>query len=294
MKAFLTILLILVSVIAIRIEWAKPDSSARNLWQSAVAPGALSKSHASLSQNCAACHQPIKGVNSEACIACHANNKALLQRQPTAFHASITTCTGCHVEHQGGTRMSSSMDHSLLAKIGHKELKHLGQGLSSGALSKEEMVFLAKTLAPLPPVHQKAEEQEGPAPTPSSSQCPGIKCDEKAPGFSPHAGRSGDAKLLNCIACHATKDKHKQFFGNGCAQCHSLDSWSIADFRHPSLRSTQCAQCHKPPPSHGMMHFSLISRPLAGQLKAQVHQCYLCHQTTSWNDIKGGGWLKHH
>jgi hypothetical protein len=27
---------------------------------------------------------------------------------------------------------------------------------------------------------------------------------------------------------------------------------------------------------------------------AKVEQCYLCHQTTAWNDIKGVGWYKHH
>lgn len=43
-----------------------------------------------------------------------------------------------------------------------------------------------------------------------------------------------------------------------------------------------------------MMHFSKMSAPLARQPNAQVNQCYLCHQTTVWNDIKGLGLKKVH
>ena len=31
-----------------------------------------------------------------------------------------------------------------------------------------------------------------------------------------------------------------------------------------------------------------------GQPHADVRQCFLCHQTTAWNDIKGLGRYKHH
>ena len=32
----------------------------------------------------------------------------------------------------------------------------------------------------------------------------------------------------------------------------------------------------------------------AGIEHADVSQCFLCHQTNAWNDIKGVGWYKHH
>ncbi|MBI3736827.1 hypothetical protein HY256_09975 [Candidatus Sumerlaeota bacterium] len=53
-------------------------------------------------------------------------------------------------------------------------------------------------------------------------------------------------------------------------------------------------QCHQAPPSHYMMHFEMVSMKVAGQEHAEVSQCYLCHQTTAWNDIRGVGWYKHH
>jgi hypothetical protein len=43
-----------------------------------------------------------------------------------------------------------------------------------------------------------------------------------------------------------------------------------------------------------MMHFKMISMSIARMEKAEVNQCFLCHQTTAWNDIKGVGYYKHH
>ncbi|KWT91627.1 hypothetical protein APY03_3238 [Variovorax sp. WDL1] len=109
-----------------------------------------------------------------------------------------------------------------------------------------------------------------------------------------HPRLGADESMLNCVSCHATKDRHQGFFGTDCVQCHATTQWTIAEFLHPSARSTECAQCHKPPPSHNMMHFSMMSAPLAKQPNAKVNQCFLCHQTTVWNDIKGLGWKKVH
>ena len=42
--------------------------------QRAVSPGRLSKAHAFLENNCAACHTPLKGVEAKNCIVCHAKH----------------------------------------------------------------------------------------------------------------------------------------------------------------------------------------------------------------------------
>ena len=113
----------------------------------------------------------------------------------------------------------------------------------------------------------------------------------------------GDAEALNCAGCHSTIDRHLGLFGKDCAQCHVTASWRIAGYQHPSPSSFDCAQCHQAPPSHYMMHFDKISKKIAGQEDekvaeccgpAQVRQCFRCHQTTSWNDIRGVGYYKHH
>ncbi len=226
-------------------------------WQHMVLPGELSQPHAFLANNCAACHTPNKGVEAQNCIVCHADNKTVLQRQPSAFHAEISECAACHLEHQGRIPSMTKMDHVALAHIGSKQVQ------KAAAAHDPQLAALVAWMkqtdaAPPAPHLQRAESQ------------------------------------LNCATCHSTKDRHRGLFGNDCAQCHATAKWTIAAFRHPSSASQSCAQCHQAPPSHYMMHFKMVSMMTARVAKAEVNQCFLCHQTTSWNDIKGVGFYKHH
>lgn len=99
--------------------------------------------------------------------------------------------------------------------------------------------------------------------------------------------------VLNCASCHAYRDPHEGRFGSECSSCHTVESWSIPSFRHPSVSSTQCSQCHQAPPSHYMGHFEMVSRRVAGN-RAEVEQCGACHTTDSWNNIRGVGFYDHH
>lgn len=103
-----------------------------------------------------------------------------------------------------------------------------------------------------------------------------------------------DAASLDCGNCHSNQDPHFELFGSDCADCHETDSWNVAGFAHPAPRSRDCAQCHQAPPSHYMMHFKMLSAKVARQPHAEVHECYSCHLTTSWPDIRGVGFYKHH
>lgn len=99
---------------------------------------------------------------------------------------------------------------------------------------------------------------------------------------------------LDCFGCHSNRSPHRDLLGRECVECHATSSWKIAGYKHPSPASTDCAQCHPAPPSHYMHHFHMISMMIASQEHARVEQCYLCHQTDAWNDIRGVGWYKHH
>lgn len=232
-----------------------------------IRPGALSPGHAYLANRCASCHETNVGVTTAKCTGCHANDERLLGRQPTAFHASIAECATCHVEHQGTNIRPVAMDHVELAKIGARTLARAsGSDAASAATLKSLKTWLRIRI-------------------------PG-QLDE-----------SSAREALKCDGCHSTKDRHVGLFGKDCAQCHATTSWRIAEYQHPSPRSFDCAQCHQAPPSHYMMHFDMISKKVAGQEDtqvagccgpAQVYQCYRCHQTTSWNDIRGLGYYKHH
>ena len=233
---------------------------ARAAAQRAVRPGELSQPHAFLENNCAACHTQGKGVEAKSCIVCHADNKSLLHRQPTAFHADIAACAACHLEHQGGVPRATRMDHVALANIGLRQMRH-----EPHKQDKSRDDFIAWLV-------------KGASGPPRSA--------------TPHLQR--EETLLNCATCHQTQDRHVGLLGNDCAQCHATTQWTIPGFRHPSPASQSCAQCHQAPPSHSMMHFKVVSMTVARMEKAEVNQCFLCHQTTSWNDIKGVGFYKHH
>lgn len=226
-------------------------------WQHMVSPGELSQAHAALENDCAACHTSVQGVEAGKCIVCHADNRVLLARQPTAFHAEIGACATCHLEHQGRVSGGPIMDHVALARLG---LRQSQQAAAAHDRAGDALV---------------AWVHEG--------------------GAAPHAPQlQREELLLNCATCHQSKDRHHGLFGSDCAQCHATAKWTLPGYRHPSAASQSCAQCHQAPPSHYMMHFQMISMTVAKQEHAKVVQCFLCHRTTSWNDIAGVGFYKHH
>jgi hypothetical protein len=227
-------------------------------WQAMASPGPLSAKHQFLAANCEACHTPHQGIVADKCITCHANNGALLSKQSTAFHANIGDCRGCHIEHQnmGMAEMDASVGLRPVT-MDHTILAALGL--------KAHPLPSGMSLASLPVQHPRI--------TPAES-------------------------LLDCNACHANQDRHRTLLGTDCASCHSTSiaqgGWTIPEFRHPSPLSTDCNQCHSAPASHYMMHFNMVSKSIAKVENADVSQCFLCHQTNAWNDIKGVGWYKHH
>lgn len=226
--------------------------------QQLVSPGSLSPRHAYLSGQCSACHEPAVGVTVAKCTACHANSERLLGRQPTAFHASVQTCSSCHIEHQAAGVRPVAMDHLALAKLGARTLASASSSDSDSAATLNSL----KTWLRI-----------------------------KRPG---QIGASSARVALNCAGCHDRKDPHFKRFGSDCAQCHTFEAWIVPGYQHPSPSSKDCVQCHQPPPSHLMEHFSMVSQKFAGKKDARVDQCFECHNTTSWNDIVGVGFYKHH
>jgi hypothetical protein len=267
------LLILVLAGAAALVAASRLDGTAQGLatWQQHAMPGKLSEAHASMKADCAACHTAVEGAADTKCIGCHANNVSVLQRQPTAFHGSIGSCARCHIEHQGGNGNLRKMDHTVLAQIG---LRQLGaSGRENDARDRTDLL------------HWMRQHPSIDSPTASHPLVTPIEM------------------TLDCKTCHATTEPHAGLFGQECASCHGTTEWTIATFNHPSSGSLDCAQCHQAPPSHYMEHFSMVSKTVAGQTDAlvaqccgpvQVNQCYRCHQTTSWNDIKGVGWYKHH
>jgi len=239
-----------------------PNAATNKLgWERWVEPGKLSQGHASLESNCVACHTSITGVSATKCILCHANNTALLQRQPTSFHANVGACNSCHIEHQGPILRPVLMDHAVLANIG---LKQLRQGASGDKTAAHKLATWMKII------------------------------DKDGHLLSTYPNATALEASLNCLSCHSNQDPHFGYFGTDCVQCHSTTKWTIPGYQHPSPQSTQCNECHKPPPSHLMGHFVMMDQGITNQKDTKLSECFKCHQTNSWNDIKGVGWFKMH
>ena len=227
-------------------------------WQSAVSPGDLSKAHAFLGKDCAACHNANSGIDSSKCIVCHADNAALFQQQNTAFHVEVKDCKVCHLEHEGRDSKITRMDHKMLSKT----------ALAHVASIKDPQGEIGKRLEKWIAVHEGQKQA--------------------------HQNMSAREMALNCAVCHSNQDVHRGLMGNDCATCHATMTWDVAAFVHPSMKAENCSECHRAPPSHNMMHFKMVSMTVAKQPNATVGQCYVCHQTNDWNDIKSVGWYKHH
>ncbi len=218
-------------------------------WQGLDSPGPLSKVHAFIGNNCAACHTPVAGVMRAKCVVCHANETDLLELQPTAFHAGISQCAACHYEHIAGIERPIHMDHAALARIGLAELD------KGGAEAQQLRARLAAWMR--------------------SAPAPAI------------GGRlSAEERLLNCVSCHRVNDVHSGNFGQNCSLCHGTKSWFIEAYVHPPPSTRQCVQCHRPSPCHFMEGCLGMMGHMAGGEGARLEQCYLCHRTTSWYDFR--------
>lgn len=250
----------LVAVVLVPVVIYRSGTPVLPFWASSVSPGPLSAGHAFLGTDCENCHTPDKGIKAASCITCHAPAERLLEKQATVFHATIGECRGCHTEHQEVNRRPIKMDHSILTSVGLRARQA-----------------------------QPASGQSGVAPTPASVAAVRHSLEGVTGG-----GPAMDAQALDCQSCHSFRDKHLGFLGQQCADCHTTETWKIAGFLHPSPRSEDCNQCHKPPPSHYMMHFAMMDQGITGQRSATVEQCFACHQTDSFNDIRGVGWFKMH
>ena len=241
-----------IAVVLVPITMYRSGSPALPAWRAAVIPGPLSAAHAFLGSRCESCHTPDRGVETAACLTCHTFAPELLAKQDTAFHATVGECAACHVEHKGDDR-PIRMDHGAL--------------LVAGAARQPDPAERG-SLAALERVLDEAGTALGP---------PGAALPAK------------QAERLDCTTCHAAQDPHRGRFGASCQSCHTTENWAVAGWQHPSPRSTDCAQCHHAPPSHGGEHFLSTAQRVASRRPARIEQCYLCHQTNSFSSFRASG-----
>lgn len=265
----------------------RAGTQALPVWASVASPGPLSSAHAFLGSQCESCHTPNVGIKIEACVTCHIADAVTLANQTNAFHATIGECKGCHIEHQGVDARPIKMDHSVLTAVG---LRAAQAEVPPGQQAAAAMTAARRFLAGAAGSAAAAEGEGNPTQPMVDSAATARRLQAGLVGSRPALDDGG----LNCASCHSFQDKHDGLFGQQCADCHAVETWEVVGFLHPSAKSQECNQCHQAPPSHYMMHFEMMDQAVTGQHGARVEQCYLCHLTNSFNEIKGVGWLKHH
>ena len=188
----------------------------RRILDGFVRPGPLSSAHAFLSDNCASCHDPGKSAAPEKCILCHANNRHLLGRQSTAFHANIGACAECHAEHRENLLRPVNMDHDALLRIGRSR-----DAQSAGAISKSQLDCYS--------CHATKDRHQGLFGK-ECSTCH-VNTTWTVAGFRHPSSRS-----LDCAQCHQAPPSHYM-------EHFRMVSMRVARVEHAEVR--ECFRCHQ-------------------------------------------------
>lgn len=204
-------------------------------WRAAFQPGRLSTGHAFLEGKCETCHTPSRGVEAVACIRCHSSAATELAKQPTAFHATIQDCRGCHSEHEAADR-PTRMDHASLVRIG----SHLAEGVAGHPGVSRQMI---NDMADFLGISASAAAEKD-----------ALDC------ASCHSNQDPHQELLgrDCAGCHETatwriaSHLHPSPTAKDCAQCHQAPEShygehfiSMGGAGHGVAQVSQCYQCHK-------------------------------------------------
>jgi hypothetical protein len=195
-----------------------------------VSPGRLSKAHATLGEECFACHQAFSGASPQKCLFCHEIAKdgriatkgapppAASRRTP--FHHALATnnCVACHTEHEGVRAYRGDVAFS------HEALQSSVRD-ACGACHER----------PTNGVHQR-----------SVAQCDSCHAQDKwKPAKFDHSNFFALDSRHNvaCTACHPGKGFQK-YTCYGCHE-HSRDAMAALHRREGVRNSENCVTCHR-------------------------------------------------
>jgi len=240
-----------------------------------ISPGPLVRAHQFLNgpANCTRCHAASVRSRSFACLDCHREIAAELEKH-RGLHATYpqggspgTACVKCHSEHNGEnfaivhwTPTSAGFDH---VQTGFAlDGKHSGVGCRACHNARNVPAATRELL--------KAKDMN-------------------------HTYMGLDTR---CAACH--EDKHQGRFGTDCARCHSTADWKKArveerTFDHAQTRfpltgahrQVLCAKCHTAD-ADGQARYAGIAFATCAACHADPHKgefkqdCSSCHSTATW------------
>lgn len=203
-----------------------------------VSPGPLVPSHASLNNDCFACHAPLRGASHERCTVCHAlpdiglrstkgvpikaKSPDTASRPKVPFHQQLTeqNCMACHSDHAS----------PRLTQHRHKPFSH--------------DLLKAETRAKCESCHQPADDAMHRKIVGNCSQChtPGAW----KPATFEHSKFFVLDKHHNasCMTCHVAENNYSKF---SCYGCHEHTPANIRN-KHvkEGIRNFEnCVECHR-------------------------------------------------
>jgi hypothetical protein len=245
-------------------------------WAQGIAPGELSRDHASLEgvDQCTRCHSSGEAIGQDKCLACH---RALGQRiaDRAGYHARVRgTCGTCHPDHRGRDVPLVRWPGGAPARLDH--------AATTGFVLRD--------------AHARATCRDCHTPALLTGPIAAKLTAEERPRTYLGLGDT-------CVSCHA--DPHEPSLGTDCKACHDEADWAHAGrpdakfdhgkTRFPLRRShakVACEGCHggvpgkherKKPP------FATCTAchpdPHAARMGAAT-SCTRCHDEGTWTAIQ--------
>lgn len=257
-----------------------------------IQPGQLLAGHASLHDDCLACHTVASGVEAAKCVKCHAvasiglaqtNGTALVVPRPAVqrLHAPLVNveCAACHAEHAG------RLGGGRAARFRHDALP---------TPLRDDCARCHEPQRPTDAVHRA-----------SAAACGTCHAtDGWKPARFEHATLPQGTSCAPCHAANAPSDElHAQNANTpatDCGVCHTSNAWKPATFAHEKYfrfdrnHPPRCADCHEP--GKGYATYSCESchpmSKIAGEHREEGIQdfkdCVKCHRTGDEDDAKRG------
>ncbi len=106
-----------------------------------------------------------------------------------------------------------------------------------------------------------------------------------------HQAESYKGLSPDCVSCHDLPEPHVSIQDQSCVDCHTVNSWSPAEFDHAFYKLTgnhvtvSCKECHKGQyEGTSTLCEDCHSAPVDHALNID-ETCDLCHTTDGWNDV---------
>jgi hypothetical protein len=228
--------------------------------------GDLQAKHAFMGSNCLKCHAPLKGVDSSACEACHADKRHFNGAKEPVVTAASQDCFDCHAEHRGKEFSAACVD-SRNCRACHASGLHQADKGAGGVPEGERGIRFP-------------HEMHSSIGVVSAEQC--ASCHDVS---RPGAGSLAIKFDGSCNSCHPIE---KHGFDSPdmdqCARCHANGVFGPTpraeakgfSFAHARHNSVNCAECHR-----GLLD---VSANAASKARPSAMDCLGCHAATGVSD----------